>query len=129
MDVQVGAVDWVEELRERPGSVVLVDVTWPVWNPAQIIELEPGGREYWSNPENQRAAHRILLAADGLTTPHPAYTDRLLDFNEQVFVLPDLDEDRDESCTDFTVRLNAAWHTAAEAKGERLRGANVPSQP
>lgn len=121
MDIQVGAAAWIEELRERLGSVVLVDVTWPVWNPTQLVELEPGGREYWSSPENQRAAHRVLLAADGLTTPHPAYADPLLDFNEQVFVLPDLDEDREESWADFTVRLSAAWHSAAEAKAVRLR--------
>lgn len=125
MDPQLGAIEWVESLRERPGSVVLVDVTGPIWNPDRIVELEPGTREHWSEPGRRDCALHLLRIADGITTPHVGYVNYLMNLNEQVFVLPDLDEDREESYPDFTIRLNAAWHTAYEAKGERLRAADA----
>lgn len=127
MDLQVDVVDWVESLRDQWGSVVLVDVTGPVWDPARMGELEPGAREYWSDPDRQQAARHLIELADGVTTPHVSFTELLADLNEQVFVLPDLDEESDASVMGFMVKLNLAWHTAAEAKGARLREAAATS--
>jgi hypothetical protein len=127
MDPQLDATEWVESLRNHTGSVVLVDVTGPIWNPGQIIELDPGTRNYWAAPGRRERALHLLRIADGITTPHVGYVNFLMNLNEQVFVLPDLDEEREESCADFTVRLTAAWHTAMEAKVARLRAAPAPS--
>lgn len=126
MDLQLGAIEWVESLRDRWNSVVLVDVTGPVWDPDRIVQIGEGARDYWSDPDRQRRAQHLLRIADGITTPHVGYVNYLMNRNDQVFVLPDLDEDREESYADFTVRLSAAWHTATEAKVERLR-ATTPS--
>lgn len=123
MDLQLGAIDWVDSLRPRWGDVVLVDVTGPIWKPEQIVEIGAGARDYWSDPDNQARARRLISLADGVTTPNPSYTEWLLGLNDQVFVLPDLDEEREESIADFTVKLNLAWHTAREAKVARLREA------
>lgn len=123
MDLQLSAIEWVESLRDRWGDVVLVDVTAPIWKPDRIVDLEAGARAYWSDPENQAGARRLIAAADGVTTPHASYADPLLEFNDQVFVLPDLDEEREESIADFTLKLHLAWHTAREAKVGRLRDA------
>jgi hypothetical protein len=120
--LDLAAVPWVETVTANPGSIVLVDVTGPVWAPEHILDLEPGGgaRGYWSDSENQQRAQHLMRIADGLTTPHPAYAERLMDFNEQVFVIPDMDDGDEESCEAFMMGLQLAWYTAAEAKRARL---------
>lgn len=116
-------VDALLDLAASPSTCVLVDVPGPVWAPEQIIGSDDA-RAFWSWPENQDRAYRLVTAADGVTTPHAALVEPLLEVNPNVFVLPDLTHDDDECGCEAAERfgrtLMLAWHTATELKMARL---------
>jgi hypothetical protein len=138
-----GAEFLCEEAR-RPGSCVLVDVCGPIWAPDQLLG-DDEVREYWARPGNADQARRLLCAVNGVTTPHASYTEVLMGYNPNVFVIPDLvadeagcdcdpaddgdDEDDGHDCGGalhdcgealqrFSLALMSAWHTAALVKAQ-----------
>jgi hypothetical protein len=107
-------------IAARPYSCLLVDVCGPIWAPDQVLGQQ-AARDYWADPGNYERALQLLRAADGVTTPHPAYAEWLLDVNPNVFVLPDVadsgaDDQHEEALLRFSRDLQLAWHTAFHAK-------------
>jgi len=123
VDGKESYVDTLLTFAENPASCVLVDVCGPIWEPKHLMGPDDS-RRYWSEPQKQAEGQRLLEGADGITTPHPAYVDKLLEYNDNVFVLSDLvlsgDEEADSAAlVEFTRTLTLAWHTSHVAKSRR----------